>query len=180
MNNELLQEYNTMKSSSIKHLYNHISQETAYVVTDYPWCFRLRTTIRYWIESKDTKNGGQRFVSQTINPKTGKWCEPKKSTYSPIIVMYLDENEHVKYSCLRYNSSKELINKFKETHLNYLDQFQLKNLKEIIAYENVMKNVTFTCELITSEESEEKRKQNEISLNNISKAIYLETNKVVL
>jgi len=87
-----------MESSTIKYLYQHVSPETAYVVDDYPWGFRLRTTIRYWIESKDAKNGGQRFGSQTINPKTGQWCKPKYSTYSPIMVMYLDEKDHVHYT----------------------------------------------------------------------------------
>lgn len=46
-----------------KYLYQHISQETAKIVEDYPWGFRLRTTIRYWIETKKARNGGQRFCS---------------------------------------------------------------------------------------------------------------------
>lgn len=125
------------------YLYEHTSQETAYVVNDYPWGFRLRTTIRYWIETKEAKNGGQRFASQTINPKTGKWCAVKYSTYSPLMVMFLDENEHVKYTCLRHNDSEESVNQFKETHLSSLTEFQKEQLKEVIAFNEVMKHVTF-------------------------------------
>lgn len=135
MSNEINQER--------KYLYNHTSQETAYVVEDYPWGFRSRTTIRYWIESKNAKNGGQRFGRQTINPKTGKWCAPKYSTYSPLMVMFLDENNHVKYYCCRHNDGEESVNRFKEKHLPFLTDFQKEQLKEILAYERVMQHVTF-------------------------------------
>lgn len=132
-----------MDTTKIKYLYQHTSPETAYVVEDYPWGFRLRTTIRYWIESKDAKNGGQRFGSQTINPKTGQWCKPKYSTYSPIMVMYLDEKEHIHFTCLNTYSKTETINKFKEDHLPNLTEFQKKALRELIAYDKVMQHVTF-------------------------------------
>ena len=136
---------NNLENNKMKtYLYGHTSQETAYLVQDYPWGFRLRTQIRYWIESKEAKNGGQRFCSQTINPKTGVWCAPKKSTYSTIEVMYLNENNHVKMTALRFNDSEEAINKFKDIHLEHLDSFQRNQLKELIAYEAVMKNVTWT------------------------------------
>lgn len=80
----------------IKHelLLGHTSPETAYVVEDYPFGFRLRCKIRYWLEYK--KNKGFRFVSQTTNPKvsTEVWNKPKCSIYSEIAVMILmPENE---------------------------------------------------------------------------------------
>lgn len=131
------------ENNTRKYLYEHTSQENAFMVNDYPWGFRLRTTIRYWIETSKAKNGGQRFGSQTINPKTGKWCAPKYSTYSPIMVMFLDENEHVKYCVCRHHDGLEYINKFKETHLSHLTDFQKERLKEMIAFENVMQHVTF-------------------------------------
>lgn len=131
--------------STKKYLYGHISPETAYIVEGYPWGFRLRTTIRYWIETSTAKNGGQRFCSQTINPKTGAWCAPKKGTYNAIAVMFLDENEHVKYECLRVNDRIEEILEFKKNHLSFLDEFQKKSLREIMAYNEVMKHVTWTC-----------------------------------
>lgn len=129
------------------YIYEHTTPETAYVVQDYPWGFRLRTTIRYWIESKATKNGGQRFASQTINPKTGKWCAPKYSTYSEILVMYLDENNHVKIDGLHYNSDECYINIFKDTHMSNFDEFQKEQLRKLLAYCKVMKHVKWEIKL---------------------------------
>jgi hypothetical protein len=85
----------------LKLLSGHTSPETAYLVEDYPYGFRLRCKIRYWIEYKAKK--GFRFVSQTTNPKRpGEvWNKPKASTYSLIGgAMFLDENEHVQFSGL--------------------------------------------------------------------------------
>ena len=76
----------------------HVSPETAYVVDDYPYGFRLRTSIRYWVETK--KGRGQRFVSQTLNPKTGDWNKPKSSTYYTAVVIGLDEKNHVTLAAL--------------------------------------------------------------------------------
>lgn len=174
-----------------KYLYSHTSEETAYVVKDYPWGFRLRTTIRYWIESKRAKNGGQRFCRQTINPKNGKWCAPKYSTYSPIMIMFLDENEHIKFTGLDHNSGKERIEKFKEKHLANLTEFQKEQLADIMAYDEVMQHVTFSItqsefgsvELFSNDpaekaklklmlaESEEAEKRKQESLSQISRAI---------
>jgi len=85
----------------VKLLPGHTSPETAYVVEDYPYGFRLRCKIRYWVEFKPKK--GFRFVSQTTNPKRpGEvWNKPKASTYSMFGgAMFLDENEHVQFSGL--------------------------------------------------------------------------------
>ena len=186
--------------SVIKYLYNHNSQETAYVVEDYPWGFRLRTTIRYWIETKDAKNGGQRFCSQTINPKTGKWCEPKRCTYSHVIVMFLDENDHVKTEHLTNYTKDETLRSFVETHREHLTEFQKSQIKELIAINEVMKHVTFEIrpspvgsvsllsqdpeeikkrELLVKEQ-EERQKEKDITLRRINFAIGIERKKVVL
>jgi hypothetical protein len=132
--------------TEIKYLYQHTNQENAKVVENYPWGFRLRTTIRYWIETKIAKNGGQRFCSQTIDPKTGKWCAPKYSAYRPLMVMFLDEKAHVKCTSLSHTSEEERINFFKETHVNNFSDYQKETLKEIMAYHEAMKYVTFTWE----------------------------------
>ncbi len=126
------------------YIYGHTCQDNAYLVQDYPWGFRLRTSVRYWIESKDAKNGGQRFGRQTINPKTGLWCEPKYSTYSPIGIMFLDENNHVHWECLNMYSDEKTILEFKETHLSKMDEFQKDQLRLMMAYTEVMKHVTYT------------------------------------
>lgn len=80
-------------------LTGHTTQETAYVVDDYPYGFKLRCKIRYWLEYKNGQ--GFRLVSQTTNPKVAGevWNKPKASTYSPIsAVMFLDDNGHVQWS----------------------------------------------------------------------------------
>ena len=75
-------------------LVGHVNAETAFTVDDYPYGFRLRTKIRYWIETK--KGHGQRFVSQTLNPKNGKWNTPKFGTYAPLLVLVRNpENGYV-------------------------------------------------------------------------------------
>jgi hypothetical protein len=90
-------------------LCDHTSLETAYVVDDYPYGFRLRCKIRYWLEFHPKR--GFRFLSQTTNPKRpGEvWNKPKASTYCKLGgAMYLDENDHVKWSGLtEYSSGAE-------------------------------------------------------------------------
>lgn len=84
----------------IKPLPGHTSPETAYVVDDYPYGFRLRCKIRYWIE-KGSGAKGFRFCSQTTNPKIEGhevWNAPKKSTFVRFAAgMYLDKEGHVSW-----------------------------------------------------------------------------------
>jgi hypothetical protein len=92
----------------MKLLTGHTSPETAYVVNDYPYGFRLRCTIRYWLEYK--AKHGFRLWSQTTNPKRGNiWNKPKASTYYEFGgCMYLDEEGHVTWSGLsQYSSGAE-------------------------------------------------------------------------
>lgn len=81
-------------------LKGHISPETAYVVDDYPYGFRLRCTIRYWLDCHPKR--GVRLSSQTSNPKRGgMWNKPKTSTYCLFGgCMYLDDNKHIQWSGL--------------------------------------------------------------------------------
>jgi hypothetical protein len=83
-----------------KLLKGHVSPETAYVVDDYPYGFRLRCKIRIWLEYKPTH--GFRQVSQTTNPKRGDvWNKPKASNYYRFGgAMYLDEKGQVQWSGL--------------------------------------------------------------------------------
>lgn len=46
-------------------LSGHTSPETAYIISDYPYGFRLRCKIRYWLEYKP--NSGYRLVSQSTS-----------------------------------------------------------------------------------------------------------------
>lgn len=89
-------------------LSGHTSPETAFLIQSYPYGFRLRCKIRYWLE---TNNKGTRFCSQTTNPKReGEvWNKPKYSTYSEISgAMYLDEKGHVQWAGInQYRDEKE-------------------------------------------------------------------------
>lgn len=79
---------------STGYLTGHTAPENAFVVADYPYGFRLRTKIRYWIE---TTKHGMRMCSQTMNPKVPgeKWNKPKCSTYAPLMVLAVDEQGHI-------------------------------------------------------------------------------------
>src|SRR5262245_28609114 len=100
----------------MKLLKGHISPETAYVVDDYPYGFRLRCSIRDWIEYKPSH--GCRFMSQTTNPKrlssdrSAMWNKPKGGTYCRFgMAMYLDANGHVQSVGLtEYSDSNEAHN----------------------------------------------------------------------
>ena len=94
-------------------LFGHTSPETAYVVADYPYGFRLRCQIRYWVETK--VGFGQRVVSQTSNPKKPGlvWNKPKPGIYWPIAVIYLnEENQHVEVAALSPYSDRLELDEF--------------------------------------------------------------------
>lgn len=114
-----------------KYLYGHESQETAKLVDDYPWGFRLRTQKRYWIESSEKH--GQRMCSQTKDPRNGGWCKPKKSTYtSGPIVLYVNEEGHVKREDVDIYKEEEL-REFYERHGDNLTDLQKGQLKVFLA-----------------------------------------------
>jgi len=94
---------------AIEILSGHTSPETAYVVNDYPYGFRLRCKIRYWLECHSKL--GVRLVSQTSNPKVSGlvWNKPKPSTYARFAgAMYLDDEGHVTWAGLtEYTTAAE-------------------------------------------------------------------------
>lgn len=96
-----------LKVASKKPLYGHDKMDNAYVVDDYPYG-SLRTKIRFWLEKSPSK--GFRFVSQTLNPKTGKWNAPKPSTYAKIGgQMFLDDKNHVVWNSItEYTSATDV------------------------------------------------------------------------
>lgn len=101
----------------MKILQGHVSPETAFVVDDYPYGFRLRCKIRYWIEFH--QRHGFRFVSQTTNPKRpGEvWNKPKASTYSRFgAAMFLDDEEHVQWTGLSEYSDGTEAQAFKDKY----------------------------------------------------------------
>lgn len=157
------------------YLYGHDSAETAYVVDDYPYGFRLRTQIRYWIET--TKNG-DRFVSQTLNPKTGKWNKEKKSTYNEVGVMFLDENTHVKWTGFSHWEDEEKLDKWLENiDQSRFNEGQVDQIKKLRAIFRVRKNVTVTVtsKPFRSQEEEEAHNQEQKAIRErINKAVAVE------
>jgi hypothetical protein len=98
-------------------LKGHTSPETAYVVDDYPYGFRLRCKIRYWLEFAPKR--GFRLVSQTTNPKRpGEvWNKPKASTYCRFGgCMFLDLDGHVKWAGLTEYSNGQEAKNFQDTY----------------------------------------------------------------
>lgn len=99
-------------------LTGHVSAETAYVVDDYPYGFRLRCKIRYWLEFKPGK--GMRFVSQTTNPKRpGEvWNKPKASTYAALgeVLIVNEDNGHVGSVALGYYADVETCVSFRTNY----------------------------------------------------------------
>ena len=143
-----------------QYIFGHTSPETAYLVEDYPYGFRLRTQIRYWIET--TKNG-DRFCSQTKNPKVSYelWNKPKKSTYSAVGVMFLDENNHVKWTGFSLGWTKEdKIMAFVDEigGKDKLSEAQLDKVKEGIAISRTQDHITYECVNVTGQSEEERAK----------------------
>jgi hypothetical protein len=95
-----------------KLLLGHISMETSYVIEDYPYG-GLRCKRRCWIETRPKM--GQRFVTQTSNPKKAGlvWNKPHAGTYSRLCVMYLNpENNHVEIMGLGLYSYRDAVEAF--------------------------------------------------------------------
>ena len=119
-------------NENIQYLLGYDNENNSYLVDDYPYGFRLRTQIRYWIE---TTNRGDRFCSQTKNPKTGRWNKPKKSTYSLLGFIYLDGNKHTHWKGVNIYTTPDEVNsliqdiggesKLKPQQLNQLKLEQL-------------------------------------------------------
>jgi len=109
-----------------------VSPETAYTVEDYPYGFRLRCQIRYWLEYK--KGHGYRLVSQTSNPKRPGlvWNKPKASTYGTLGVMFLDHNEHVQWETLHPYATEDELDAFVTTYGEALQGHQERNLINVL------------------------------------------------
>lgn len=118
-------------------LFGHTSEDTALLVDDYPYSWKLRTEIRYWIE---TTKKGDRFVSQTRNPKVAgsPWNKPRKSTYAPIGVMYRDGEGHVTWGSLHLYGSDEALAAFTAAVGDNLLPIQARTLEVITKLQAAM------------------------------------------
>lgn len=135
---------------TIKILTGHVSQETAFLQEDYPYG-RLRCKRRVWVETNLKK--GQRFMAQTENPKNGRWNAPKASTYSPLVVMLLnEENDHVEVSSLSPYASEEDLDKFLEKYGEALTgEYEQGTIRYLRAAHRVSKKITWS--VVTGEEA---------------------------
>ena len=117
---------------SNKILSGNTSPETAFMVEDYPYGFLLRTRIRYWVETSDRY--GQRFVSQTMNPKNGEWNKPKASTYTSFVVLFVDEsNGHLHWAGWHPYNGAEALQKFVDEYGAGLDVVSTARAKALLA-----------------------------------------------
>ena len=158
----------------MKILTDHTDQTTAYMVNDYPYGFRMRTKIRYWVESKNKY--GQRLCSQTLNPKTNNWNKPKKGVYNQIVIMGIDTtNNHVTLKALNYNDGVDQITLFEKTYQTILTVFQVESLKRIKALNKAWDHITVTVGKNTNNEQTQTRKEQS---NIVNKAFSYEYSKL--
>ena len=73
-------------------------------VASYPYG-SMRTVAHFSVEF--AKNKGYRHVFQTVNPKTGRLNNPKKSTYSDLSYMEIGEDGFIQTRSLRLDSGDE-------------------------------------------------------------------------
>jgi len=141
-------------------LHYNITEQNPIIKDNYPYGFRLKTKIKYYVES--VKKKGDRFVSQTLNPKTNKWNKPKKSVYSNVIVIVEDERGHIDYINFNYYFDKEEFKKFLDKiDINQLNELQQDKIKEFKAILKTREYIDYKCEDITNLTEEEKLKREE-------------------
>lgn len=119
------------------------TEQNPLIVENYPYGFK-RTKIKYWVES--IKRKGDRFCSQTLNPKTNLWNKPKKATYNAVNIVYEDENKHIKYYAFWRSTSAEDYKKFMAFIGDMeLNELQKEELRIIRAYIKTYEGVSFEC-----------------------------------
>jgi hypothetical protein len=115
-------------------LTGHVSPETAFVVDDYPYGFRLRCKIRYWLEFKPKH--GFRFVSQTTNPKRAGevWNKPKAGTYVKLAAVMIRDSEsgHVAWISVNEFDELETVQKFMDDYGHAMPTNALEGLHDYI------------------------------------------------
>lgn len=100
-------------------------------VKEYPYG-RLRTSAFFSLDFDKKK--GFRSVFQTINPKNGRINAPKKGTYSPIEIMYYqEETNHVKHIVFDMNGT-ESINKSCKFLAEHFDKFTEEQIEYIYSH----------------------------------------------
>lgn len=127
------------KNGTYEILRDQPTEDKPFIVENYPYGY-LKTQIKFWVES--VKNKGDRFISQTLNPKTNKWNTPHKSTYTEVILLGIEEKTgHLKRVLdLSHWDEKEehekKLNFIRENKIN-LNELQETEIKKL----NVMNKI---------------------------------------
>jgi hypothetical protein len=147
-------------------LYGHTDEKSAYIIESYPYG-SLRTQMRVWLEDGGAK--GWRHVTQTLNPKSGRWNNPKKSTYSQWAGnLYLDNRGHVQWAGLGPYSSEEdfeaFVRKFPKSDMRMIKKIipaKVKMLEKLLSGE-----AFFSVNNVRQEptELEQTRRQGELEI----------------
>ena len=124
----------------MKILENQPTEDDPFVVDNYPYGFRLKTKMRYHIE---TTKRGQRLVSQTLNPKTKLWNKPKKSTYTNILLGGIDEEGRFKTVGLHLYSLDEA-KEFYKKYGSFFSKWQTSEYNAILGMLEVYSKVEYT------------------------------------
>ncbi len=152
------EDFSKSKEEVIKELHNN--EESSLIINDYPYGFRLRTKIRYWIE---TTRRGDRFVSQTLNPKTLLWNKPKKSIYSDVVVLIKKDNGHIAYLNwnVQYSEVRELEDFLEKIGDFLLNDLQKDKIKIGRAVYKTRQHISYSAIETTKETEEETKKREE-------------------
>lgn len=144
-------------NNSLTFLTGYINEGTAKEIENYPYG-RYRTKIRYWVET--TKNG-DRFASQTLNPKTDQWNKPKKSTYSDVMVMTVDFRGYIAYVCysVAYTDEKDLLKFMEKIKGIELNKYQLEKLRIARAVLKTREHINISIVNTTDETEQEKQER---------------------
>ncbi len=157
-----MREYKINESTTAIHGAN--SPETAVVVDDYPYGFRLRCKIRYWVER--TKFG-ERLCTQTTNPKKAGefWNKPKKSTYTDIeCLIRNEENGYISSAGKHLQWEPETMDAFIEKYnFDVADPYvaNVQRMARIIAKANSVLTVEIRPASLNAEEREASKRASE-------------------
>ena len=156
-----------MSITELELLHGHTSEDTALVVDDYPYGRRVRTKIRYWIE---TTKHGDRMCSQTLHPTGGYWNKPKKSTYNPVGFLFRQaETGHVKWTALHIWPGKEKLAEWQPIIAEHGNDGQKRQYAILCGYEKAFENVTW--EIRPGRQTDEERAEQERINGQIHRAV---------
>ena len=85
---------------------NYFPTTEKVISENYPYGYRLKTVKTDWLEFDPKK--GFRHVSQTINPKTGRPNNPKKSVYYDLMILNKHDSGEIRCTVKDYRDLKEI------------------------------------------------------------------------